>query len=171
MSEKANEVDKLAHLFKIPHTEVVEKVEKLSEENKSLQTEVNTLKEESAVSKIQSFISRAEDLKDGKLFISKIDAIPSLFMKPAIEKLSSKLGNSIIVLTSVQNPEQISICVKVSDNYVKAGVNAGNIVKAIAEATGGRGGGRPNYAQGGGKDATKLDETLIKIKEEIIKSL
>ncbi len=171
LSEKANEVDKLAHLFKIPHTEVVEKVEKLSEENKSLQTEVNTLKEESAVSKIQSFISRAEDLKDGKLFISKIDAIPPLFMKPAIEKLSSKLGNSIIVLTSVQNPEQISICVKVSDNYVKAGVNAGNIVKAIAEATGGRGGGRPNYAQGGGKDATKLDETLIKIKEEIIKLL
>ncbi len=171
LSEKANEIDQIAHLFKIPHTEVVEKVEKLSEENKNLQTEINTLKEESAVSKIQSFVSRAEDLKDGKLFVTKIDAIPSLFMKPAIEKLSSKLGNSIIVLASVQNPEQISICVKVSDNYVKAGVNAGSIVKAIAEATGGRGGGRPNFAQGGGKDSSKLDEILIKIKEEIIKSL
>lgn len=171
LSEKANEVDSLAHYFKIPHNEVVEKVEKIAEENKSLQTEINTLKEESAVSKIQSFISRAEDLKDGKLFISKIDAIPAIFMKPAIEKLSSKLGNSIVVLASVQNPEQISICVKVSDAYVKAGVNAGSIVKAIAEATGGRGGGRPNFAQGGGKDSSKLDDILIKVKEEIIKSL
>lgn len=171
LTEKANEVDKLAHLFKIPHTEVVEKVEKIADENKALQSEINTLKEESAVSKIQSFISRAENLKDGKLFVSKVDALPALFMKPAIEKLSSKLGNSIIVLAAVQSPEQISICVKVSDNYVKAGVNAGNIVKAIAEATGGRGGGRPNFAQGGGKDSSKLDETLIKIKEEIIKLL
>lgn len=171
LTEKADEVDKLAHFFKIPHTEVIEKVEKLAEENKSLQSEINTLKEESAVSKIQSFISRAEDLKDGKLFVSKVDALPALFMKPAIEKLSSKLGNSIIVLAAVQNPEQISICVKVSENYVKAGVNAGNIVKAIAEATGGRGGGRPNFAQGGGKDSSKLDDILIKIKEEIIKSL
>ncbi len=171
LTEKADEVDKLAHFFKIPHTEVIEKVEKLAEENKSLQSEINTLKEESAVSKIQSFISRAEDLKDGKLFVSKVDALPALFMKPAIEKLSSKLGNSIIVLAAVQNPEQISISVKVSENYVKAGVNAGNIVKAIAEATGGRGGGRPNFAQGGGKDSSKLDDILIKIKEEIIKSL
>lgn len=171
LSEKANEADSLAHYFKIPHNEVVEKVEKIAEENKTLQAEINTLKEESAVSKIQSFISRAEDLKDGKLFISKIDAIPAIFVKPAIEKLSSKLGNSIVVLASVQNPEQISICVKVSDDYVKAGVNAGNIVKAIAEATGGRGGGRPNFAQGGGKDSSKLDDVLIKVKEEIIKSL
>ena len=171
LSEKANEVDSLAHYFKIPHNEVVEKVEKIAEENKTLQSEINTLKEESAVSKIQSFISRAEDLKDGKLFISKIDAIPAIFMKPAIEKLASKLGNSIVVLTSIQNSEQISICVKVSDNYVKAGVNAGSIVKAIAEATGGRGGGRPNFAQGGGKDSSKLDDMLIKVKEEIIKNL
>lgn len=171
LTEKADEVDKLAHLFKIPHTEVVEKVEKIADENKSLQTDINKLKEESAIAKIQSFISRAEDLKDGKLFVSKVDALPALFMKPAIEKLSSKLGNSIIVLTSIQSPEQISICVKVSDNYVKAGVNAGNIVKFIAEATGGRGGGRPNFAQGGGKDSSKIDEVLIKIKEEIIKSL
>lgn len=171
LSEKANETDSLAHYFKIPHNEVVEKVEKIAEENRTLQAEINTLKEESAVSKIQSFISRAEDLKDGKLFISKIDAIPAIFVKPAIEKLSSKLGNSIVVLASVQNPEQISICVKVSDAYVKAGVNAGSIVKAIAEATGGRGGGRPNFAQGGGKDSSKLDDVLIKVKEEIIKSL
>lgn len=171
LSEKADEVDKLAHLFKIPHTEVVEKVEKIADENKALQSEINTLKEESAVSKVQTFISRAEDIKGGKLFVSKVDALPSIFMKPAIEKLGSKLGNSIIILTVIQSPEQISICVKVSDDFVKAGINAGNIVKQIAEATEGRGGGRPNFAQGGGKNAEKLDEILLAIKEEIKKKI
>ncbi len=167
LTEKADEVDKLAHMFKIPHTEIVEKIEKISDENKALQTEVNKLKEEAALSKIQSFISKADEIKDGKLFVSKIDALPTMFMKPAIEKLSSKLGNSIIVFTSIQNNNQISICVKVSDNFVKAGINAGNIVKEIAEATGGRGGGKANFAQGGGKDAENLDEILLKIKDEI----
>jgi len=167
LTEKADEVDQLAHMFKIPHTELVEKIEKISEENKSLQAEITKLKEEAALSKIQSFISKADDIKDGKLFVSKIDALPTMFMKPAIEKLGSKLGNSIIVFTSIQNNDQISICVKVSDNYVKAGINAGSIVKEIAEATGGRGGGKPNFAQGGGKDASKLDDILLKIKEDI----
>lgn len=171
LSEKADEVDTLAHLFKIPHTEVVEKVEKIADENKALQSEINTLKEESAVSKVQTFISRAEDIKGGKLFVSKVDALPLIFMKPAIEKLGSKLGNSIIILTVIQSPEQISICVKVSDDFVKAGINAGNIVKQIAEATEGRGGGRPNFAQGGGKNAEKLDEILLAIKEEIKKKI
>ena len=158
-------------MFKIPHTEVVEKVEKIADENKVLQSEINTLKEESAVSKVQTFISRAEDINGGKLFVSKVDALPSIFMKPAIEKLGSKLGNSIIILTAIQSPEQISICVKVSDDFVKAGINAGNIVKQIAEATEGRGGGRPNFAQGGGKNAEKLDEILLAIKEEIKKKI
>lgn len=171
LSEKADEVDKLAHLFKIPHTEVVEKVEKIADENKVLQSEINTLKEESAVSKVQTFISRAEDINGGKIFVSKVDALPAIFMKPAIEKLGSKLGNSIIILTAIQSPEQISICVKVSDDFVKAGINAGNIVKQIAEATEGRGGGRPNFAQGGGKNAEKLDEILLAIKEEIKKKI
>ena len=171
LTEKADEVDKLAHMFKIPHTELVEKIEKISEENKSLQAEITKLKEEAALSKIQSFISKADDIKDGKLFVSKIDALPMMFMKPAIEKLCSKLGNSIIVFTSIQNNDQISICVKVSDNYVKAGINAGSIVKEIAEATGGRGGGKQNFAQGGGKDASKLDDILLKIKEDIINKL
>lgn len=171
LSEKADEVDKLAHLFKIPHTEVVEKVEKIADENKVLQSEINTLKEESAVSKVQTFISRAEDINGGKIFVSKVDALPAIFMKPAIEKLGSKLGNSIIILTAIQSPEQISICVKVSDDFVKAGINAGNIVKQIAEATEGRGGGRPNFAQGGGKNAEKLDEILLAIKKEIKKKI
>ena len=74
-------------------------------------------------------------------------------------------------MTVIQSPEQISICVKVSDDFVKAGINAGNIVKQIAEATEGRGGGRPNFAQGGGKNAEKLDEILLAIKEEIKKKI
>ncbi len=168
LSEKADKVDKLSHLFKIPDAELISKIEKITEENKQLQTEINALKEEAAVSKIQTFISKAEDIKNGKLFVSKVDGLPAMFMKPAIEKISSKLGNSIIVLASIIGENQISICVKVSDKYISSGINAGKIVGEISASTGGKGGGRPNFAQGGGKNLEKLDDILLKIKADII---
>ncbi|MGN0013815.1 MAG: DHHA1 domain-containing protein, partial [Candidatus Gastranaerophilaceae bacterium] len=171
LSEKASEIDKLAHMFKVPHIELIDKIEKMSEENKALQAEINTLKEEAAVTKIQSFISKAEEITDGKLFVSKVDGLPAMFMKPAIEKINSKLGNSIIILASIINEHQISICTKVSDIFVQKGINAGKIVAEIAAATGGKGGGRPNFAQGGGKDAANLDEILLKIKNNIFDML
>ena len=56
---------------------------------------------------------------------------------------------------------------KVSDSFVKKGINAGKIVGEIARATGANGGGRPNFAQGGVKDASKLDEILAQVESEI----
>ena len=57
--------------------------------------------------------------------------------------------------------------VKVSDSFVQKGVNAGKIVGQIASACGGKGGGRPNFAQGAAKDCSKLDETLAQVDKEV----
>ncbi|MCR5261793.1 MAG: alanine--tRNA ligase [Candidatus Gastranaerophilales bacterium] len=167
LSQKADAVDSLAHKFKIPYNEVVEKVDKLAEENKELQAEIQRMKEESAKEKIQSFISKAEDINGGKLFVSKTLGLPQALLKFAVDKLSDRLGQSIIVLVSVVKENQLGICVKVSDDFVKKGVNAGKIVSEIAAATGGKGGGRPNFAQGGGKSSEGLDEILLNIKNEL----
>lgn len=167
LSQKADVVDSLAHKFKIPYAEVLEKVDKLTDENKELQAEIQKLKEDAAKQKIQSFISKAEDINGGKLFVSKTVGFPQAFMKFAVDKLNDKLGTSIIVLVSVISENQLGICVKVSDEFVKAGINAGKIVSEIAAATGGKGGGRPNFAQGGGKNAENLDDVLLKIKNNL----
>ena len=79
-----------------------------------------------------------------------------------MEFLSNKLGNSVIILAG-----ETTVAVKVSDNFVKQGINAGKLVGEIARATGANGGGRPNFAQGGVKDSSKLDEILTKVEEEI----
>ena len=79
-----------------------------------------------------------------------------------MEYLSNKLGNSVIILAG-----ETTVAVKVSDNFVKQGINAGKLVGEIARATGANGGGRPNFAQGGVKDSSKLDEILAKVEEEI----
>ena len=162
MNAKVKEIDKLSLMFKTHYDEVFERVEKLAEENKEFQKQITQLKEENARAKFASFLSKAKDIEGGKLFITKIENFDGDAIKAGIEYLAQKFGESIIILASPR-----MVAGKVSDSFVKKGINAGKIVGEIARFTGANGGGRPNFAQGGVKDASKLDEILMKIEDEI----
>ena len=162
MNAKVKEIDKLSLMFKVHYDGVVERIEKLLDENKELQKELTQAKEENARAKFATFLSKAQDIEGGKLFISKVESFDGNALKAGLEYMSQKLGESIIVLASER-----TVAVKVSDSFVKKGVNAGKIVGEIARATGANGGGRPDFAQGGVKDASKLDEILVKIEDEL----
>ncbi len=163
LNKKVAEIDKLASKFKVHYDEVAERVEKLSEENREQQKEIVELKSENARSKFATFISKAKDIEGGKLFISKIENLDNDAIKAGVEFLTSKLGESVIILASTK-----MVLVKVSDSFVKAGINAGKLVGEIARATGANGGGRPNFAQGGIKDASKLDDILEKVESDLL---
>ena len=162
MNAKVKEMDKLSLMFKAHYDEVLERVEKLQEENKELQKELTSAKEDLTRAKFATFLSKAQDITGGKLFITKVENIDGNAIKAGIEFAAQKLGESVIVLASAR-----TVAVKVSDSFVKKGINAGKIVGEIARATGANGGGRPNFAQGGVKDASKLDEVLAKVENEI----
>lgn len=162
MNAKVKEMDKLSLMFKAHYDEVLERVEKLQEENKDLQKELTLAKEDLTRAKFATFLSKAQDITGGKLFITKVENIDGNAIKAGIEFAAQKLGESVIVLASAR-----TVAVKVSDSFVKKGINAGKIVGEIARATGANGGGRPNFAQGGVKDASKLDEVLAKVENEI----
>ena len=161
MNAKSAEIDKLSTKFKVHFDEVVERVDKLTDENKEYQKQIEKLEEENAKSKFASFIDKAEDIEGGKLFISKVSIKP-VGIKIGLEYLSQKLGESIVILAG-----ETTVAVKVSDSFVKRGINAGKIVGEIAKATGANGGGRPNFALGGIKDTSKLDEILSKVEENL----
>ena len=162
MNERVKEMDKLSQMFKVHSEEVIERIEKLQEENRELQKELVKAKEENARAKFATFLSKAQDIDGGKLFISKVEHFDGNAIKTGIEFMSNKFGESIIILASEK-----TVAVKVSDSFVKKGVNAGKIVGEIARATGANGGGRPNFAQGGIKDASKLDEVLSKVEDDL----
>ena len=166
LNAKSDEIDKLSSKFKSHYFEVNERVEKLQSENKELQKQVEKLQEENARHKFATFLSKAQDIEGGKLFITKVIDLKPIAIKIGLEFLSNKLGNSIIVLAG-----ETTVAVKVSDNFVKNGVNAGKIVGEISRATGANGGGRPNFAQGGIKDISKLDEILSQVEENLKSSL
>jgi len=162
VNAKLVEIDKLASRFKVHYNEVEERIEKLLEENKALQKEVVELKSENARGKFSSFLSKAQDIEGGKLFISKIEQLDNDSIKAGVEFLSNKLGESVIVLVSPR-----MVLAKVSDSMVAKGISAGKIVGEIAKASGANGGGRPNFAQGGIKDISLVDDVLLKIESEL----
>lgn len=164
LTEKANVMDKLATKFKAHFDEVETRVDKLMEENKELQKELTTVKSAQAKDKFKEFASKAIDITGGKLFVHKMEQLDSNALKEGVEMLANKLGDSVIVVVA-----GTSIFVKVSDEFVKNGVNAGNIVKEIALATDGKGGGRPQFAQGAVKNLDKVDEILSKISADLTK--
>ena len=170
LNEKSALVDKMTQGFKCPVNELGERLMKLAVDNKNLQIELENVKAEQAKSKFQSFISKAQDINGGKLFISEIEAFPANLVKLGSEILSAKLGEAIVVLASVDE-DKITFVVKVDDFFVKKGINAGQIVNKLATATGGKGGGRPQYAQGAGKDRSKLREVLAEVEKEIKQSV
>lgn len=162
LSEKANAIDKLALKFKAHYDEVEARVDKLQEENKELQKELATVKSAQAKDKFKEFVSKAIDINGGKLFVHKMEQLDSNALKEGVEMLANKLGNSVVVIVA-----GTSIFVKVSDSFVENGVNAGNIVKEIATATEGKGGGRPQFAQGAVKNLEQLDAVLTKIENDL----
>ena len=162
MNAKVREIDKISLMFKAHYDEVVERIEKVLEENRELSKKVEKLEEENARAKFSTFASKAVDIDGGKLFISKIEDVNPLAAKVGVEYLSQRLGESIVILANSK-----TVIAKVSDSFVKRGVQAGKIVGEIARATGANGGGRPNFAQGGIKDSSQLDSILAKIEEEL----
>ena len=162
LNNKAKIADILEARFKVHTDEVIERIDKISEENKALIKELEQTKADMARSKFATFISKARDIEGGKLFISKIENFDADAVKAGMEMLANKLGESVIVLAN----ERMVIS-KVTDGFVKKGINAGKIVGEIARATGANGGGRPNFAQGGVKDTSKLDEILAKVESDL----
>lgn len=167
LNERAKEAEKLAHLFKSQVNEIGERVDKLIDTNKTLTKRTMELQKEVANAKFSTFLSKTQEIPGGKLFISKIEDFEPAMVKEFVEKLSDKLGDSIIVIGSVKKDGGVFIMVKASDNFVQKGVNAGKIVGEIASATGGKGGGRPNFAQGAGSDASNLDNVLALVEKDL----
>lgn len=166
LNEHKQELDKIAQTFKAPITEAVAKVEKLIEDNKAHQKRIKELEAEVAQSKLANLIDNTIEIEGGKLLIEKVEGLTPDILKASVEKMSDKLGNSIVLLASVFG-DKISIIAKVSDNFIKNGIKAGQLVNDVASKCDGRGGGKPNFAQAGAKDASKLDEALQIIKQQL----
>ncbi|AOZ91859.1 alanine--tRNA ligase [Paenibacillus crassostreae] len=140
------------------HTQLKE----LSRENESLQSKLSMIEAGELSDQVVSV--NGVDLLAARVNSGSMDGLRSL-----ADELKGKLPNAIIVLGATME-DKVNFVVAVPQNLVKAGFHAGKLVKEIASVCGGGGGGRPDMAQAGGKDVSKLDEAMKLAHELVIQS-
>ncbi len=150
----------LSDRFKIKPEEISDRITGLQHELKTAQKEVEHLKQELALVKADGLIHEAEAVGEFKILVAQIPDIEAEALKAAAEKLSAKLGQSAVVLGSFTDDGKVTLVASFSKEAIAKGLQAGKFIGAIAKICGGGGGGRPNLAQAGGKDASKLTEAL-----------
>ncbi|MBR1674954.1 MAG: alanine--tRNA ligase [Eubacterium sp.] len=163
--ETEAELAKAAAAAKTEPAKLADKIEALLAEIKSLTAENKKLKDKIAKDAAGDALSGAEKVKDTSILKLSLSGADINSMRNLGDDYKAKLGNSCIIMASDADGK-VSLLVMASDDAVAAGIHAGNIIKKIAPIVGGGGGGRPNMAQAGGKDASKIEEALAAGVEE-----
>lgn len=163
-------LNKVANILKTNANNIENKIATILTENKELKQKIDKLESKMAGSVIDDILSSIEDIDGVKVVTSKLNNFDGNNLREIGDKLKEKIGSGVIVLASSKDGK-VNFVVMVTDDIVKKGVHAGNIVKEAAKLAGGGGGGRPNMAQAGAKDETKIEQSLLKAKEIIKRQL
>ena len=157
IEKKYEDICKLA---KATPSNVEEKIAHMQAEIKALTSEIESLKSKAANEALGDVMSKVEEVKGIKFLPVSISGVDMNELRNLSDDLKAKLQSGVVLIASAQGDDKVNLIVTATDDAVKAGVHAGNIIKACAPMVGGGGGGRPNMAQAGGKNPSGIDKAI-----------
>jgi alanyl-tRNA synthetase len=160
-------VGELAGALVTAPDELVERVSRLQREMRDLQTAVGQLKARLAAADAQAYFDRAESKGDRTFVGAVVHEANAEALRHLTSALRSRLPSGVIALAGIDNGT-VSLLVSASDDMVKAGVHAGNLVKLAAPIVDGKGGGAPAQAQGGGKNISAAPAAVQAIRDAVL---
>ncbi len=161
---------KAGAVLKSAPAEVPEKAEKLLAEIRSLHGEIEALKSKIAHSALSEKSGESENVSGVTVLCARIDGTDMNGLRNLSDELRAKYGESFIVLLS-EKDGRVNIVAAATDGAVAKGAHAGNLIRKIAGIVGGGGGGRPQMAQAGGKDPSKIAEAVEEARKEAVSQL
>ncbi len=169
---RSNIVDELVGMLKSPVDQIAVRVAKLMDDNKALAKQLKSGAAAVASTQVSSDDLLAKSQKVGTVAVI-CEAIPPVSVDQArslIDSLRAKAGSAVVVLAMAEGDDKVTLFAGVTDDLIKK-ISAGDIVKQIAPIVGGGGGGRPQFAQAGGKDPAKIGEAIAAAKNLISSKL
>ncbi|MFL8968621.1 alanine--tRNA ligase [Helcococcus kunzii] len=151
--------ERIANILKTKKENIEEKINSTLENEENMKSIIETYKSLQENRIIESIETKISTINDVNTLIVRLDDIEMDLLKNISDKIQNKNDNIIVLLSSVINGKIIFVS-SVSPQLIKRNIKAGEIVRFVAQNTGGNGGGRPDFAQAGGKDIDKLDEAL-----------
>ena len=148
---------------------LVEKLQQLLDQQKALEKELTQLKREAAGNRGNDLLSEVQHVNEVALLIAAVDGVDAKALREMHDQVKQKLHAAVIVLAGVE-ADKIALIASVSDELI-AKVKAGDLIKILAAATSGKGGGKPSFAQGGGTDVSALPDALAALREKLQQDL
>lgn len=168
LKEKEEIISNACSNLKTKEDSLSQKVTSLIEENKSLSKELHDMKTKMSLQAVDSVLDSKLDVNGVNLVTTKFEGMDMNTLKEVADNLRDKLVSGVVVLANTTD-DKLNLVATATKDAVDKGVHCGNIVKSIAQIAGGKGGGRPNMAQAGAPDVSKVDEALNHA-SEVLKS-
>lgn len=168
LKEKEEIISNVCSNLKTKEDSLSQKVTSLIEENKSLSKELHDMKTKMSLQAVDSVLDSKLDVNGVNLVTTKFEGMDMNTLKEVADNLRDKLVSGVVVLANITD-DKLNLVATATKDAVDKGVHCGNIVKSIAQIAGGKGGGRPNMAQAGAPDVSKVDEALNHA-SEVLKS-
>jgi alanyl-tRNA synthetase len=167
--QREHVLKEVSGLLKGSAEEVADRLEKLLARERELEKKLAQIQSTFAGSQSDDLIARARKLNGVSVVASRVEGLDDKGLREMADRLRDKLHPAVVVLGTVLG-DRVSLLAAVSKDATKT-CHAGNIIKQIAPLVGGGGGGRPDFAQAGGKDPSRLDAALQKVYELIEKGM
>jgi alanyl-tRNA synthetase len=150
-----------AGLLNTNEDELLSAIERQLETTRQLEKQLDALKRKSAGSQAQDLLEGVRKVKDVSVVAAKVSGVDRENLRQMVDTLRQKLGSGVVVLASADDGKVALIAGVTKDLTPK--LHAGKIVQEIAKMVGGSGGGRPDLAEAGGKDASRIDQALATV--------
>ncbi|MBS6466148.1 MAG: alanine--tRNA ligase [Clostridium sp.] len=164
------ELNEAAQIVKATPATLTEKLNHLMIEIKDLTSENESLKSKLAKDSLGDVASQVTEIQGIKFLATAVEDVDMNGLRDLGDQLKTQLVEGVVVLASAKDGK-VNLIVMATDQAMKQGAHAGNLIKAIAPCVGGGGGGRPNMAQAGGKNPSGIQEALAKAKEVLTEQL
>lgn len=170
-NEREKMLNDVAAALKTSPQDSIKKVEALSAQIKDAEKEIEQLRSKLVSGALDGVLANAVDVKGVKLVAARFDQLDMESLRNTGDTLKNKLGSGVVALATAYGGK-VNFIVTATRDVIEKGIHCGNIIREVARITGGGGGGRPDMAQAGGKDISRIDEALkyaIKIVETQVK--
>ena len=168
LTNRDNMINEVCSALKTKEDNLVQRANHLVEENKALAKELHETKTKLNLQSVDSLLDAKVEINGVNLLCAKFEDIDMNTLKETADTLRDKVGSGVVVLANVAD-NKVNFVVTATQDVIEKGIHSGNIVREVAKIANGKGGGRPNMAQAGATDVSKVDEALS-YASEVVKS-
>jgi alanyl-tRNA synthetase len=156
-----SQLKQLAGVLKVAPEAMEDRLRQYIDRSKSLEKEIEELKSKMASASGDELLGQAAEINGIKVLAARLDEVDSKSLRDTVDRLKDQLGSSIVVIGSNADGK-VRLAAGISKDLV-ARIQAGNLVNFVAQQVGGKGGGRPDFAQAGGSQPENLDGALSSV--------